>query len=89
MLFREDFRDIFKGWHVDYLWMSVGEFIHWKKSNQKGNIPEYRFFEMTDFTKDIIWKMVMTKRNAIVCVNEENRVQATIGLLELFKLYVP
>ena len=24
MLFREDFRDIFKGWHVDYLWMSVG-----------------------------------------------------------------
>jgi hypothetical protein len=24
LLFREDFRDIFKGWHIDYLWMSAG-----------------------------------------------------------------
>lgn len=24
MLFREDFRDIFKGWHVEYMWLSVG-----------------------------------------------------------------
>lgn len=32
LLFREDFRGIFKGWHIDYLWMSVGDFIHYKKS---------------------------------------------------------
>lgn len=39
MLFREDFRGIFQGWHVDYLWMSVGEFIQWKKASESGNIP--------------------------------------------------
>lgn len=30
LLFREDFRDIFKGWHIDYLWMSSGEFVKLK-----------------------------------------------------------
>jgi hypothetical protein len=30
LLFREDFRDIFKGWHIDYLWMSAGDFIKLK-----------------------------------------------------------
>lgn len=39
MLFREDFRDIFRGWHIDYMWMSVGDFIQLKKANTKGNIP--------------------------------------------------
>ena len=39
-------------------------------------------------TRDIIWKVVMTKRNAIVWVNEENKVQTTIGLMELFNLYL-
>ena len=88
MLFRQDFRDIFQGWHVDYLWMSVGEFIQLKNNAHTGNVPEYRYFEPTDVTKDIIWKVVMTKRNVIVWVNNENRVQATIGLMELFNLYV-
>ena len=69
MVFREDFRGIFQGWHVHYLWMSVGEFIQIKKNNDKGNVPEYRYFEPTDMTRDIIWKVVMTKRNAIVWVN--------------------
>lgn len=32
MLFREDFRGIFRGWHVDYMWMNVGQFNNWKKS---------------------------------------------------------
>ena len=32
MLFREDFREIFQGWQVNYLWMSVGEFIEWKRA---------------------------------------------------------
>lgn len=40
MLFREDFRGIFKGWHVQYMWLSVGEFIQWKKaSDTMPNIP--------------------------------------------------
>lgn len=89
MLFREDFRDIFKGWHVDYLWMSVGEFVQWKASHHEGNVPEYRFFHPHDFTRDIIWKVLMTQRNAIVCLDSHGRVEATIGLLELFRLYVP
>lgn len=44
MVFREDFRGIFRGWHVHYLWMSVGEFIQLKKNNDKGNVPEFRYF---------------------------------------------
>lgn len=88
MLFREDFRDIFRGWHVDYMWMSVGEFIRWKKKNATGNITEFKYFEPSEHTKDILWKMVMSKRNAIVWVDAQNRVQATIGLMEIFKLYV-
>ena len=44
MLFRDDFRGIFQGWHIDYLWMSVGEFIQLKNNTQTGNIPEYRYF---------------------------------------------
>lgn len=88
MLFREDFRGIFQGWHVDYMWMSVGQFIGLKNKNYKGNIPEYRFFEPSEYTKDILWKMVMSRRNAIVWVDGEHRVRATIGLMEIFKLYV-
>jgi hypothetical protein len=30
----------------------------------------------------------MSKRNAIVWVDSENRVKATIGLVEIFRLYV-
>ena len=44
MLFREDFRGIFQGWHIDYLFMNVGDFIKWKQANATGNVPEYRFF---------------------------------------------
>ena len=88
MLFREDFRGIFQGWHVHYLWMSVGDFIQLKNNNHTGNIPEFRFFQPSDVMRDVIWKVVMTKRNAIVWVSEDNRVQATIGLMELFSLYV-
>lgn len=89
MLFREDFRDIFQGWHVDYLWISVGQFVQWKKANLTGNVPEFRFFELHEYTREIIWKMVMTRRNTIVSVDNDNRVVATIGLLELFHLYTP
>ena len=53
MVFREDFRGIFQGWHVDYLWMSVGEFIQLKKNNEKGNVPEYRYFKPNDVTKRV------------------------------------
>lgn len=45
LLFREDFRDIFKGWHIDYLWMSAGEFIKLKEASNQSQVPEYRFFE--------------------------------------------
>lgn len=30
VLFREDFRNIFKGWHIDYLWMNAGDFVNLK-----------------------------------------------------------
>lgn len=30
MLFREDFRNIFKGWHIDYLCLSAGDFVKLK-----------------------------------------------------------
>jgi hypothetical protein len=69
LLFREDFRDIFKGWHIDYLWMSAGEFIKLKEQNSTSRIPDYRFFSPNDITKDIIWKIVMTKGNTIVWVD--------------------
>jgi hypothetical protein len=49
ILFREDFRDIFKGWHIDYLWMTTGDFIKLKDGAEgnminRGRIPEYRMF---------------------------------------------
>jgi hypothetical protein len=31
----------------------------------------------------------MSKRNAIVWIDSEGRVKATIGLMEIFRLYVP
>lgn len=88
MLFREDFRGIFQGWHVEYMWMSVEDFIQWKKATENITIPEYRFFEPSENTRDILWKMIMSRRNAIVWVDKEHRVQTTIGLLEVFRLYL-
>lgn len=88
MLFREDFRGIFQGWHVEYMWMSVGEFIRWKQAIDTMKIPEYRFFEPTDNTRDILWKMIMSRRNAIVWVDKNNEVQSAIGLMEVFRLYL-
>jgi hypothetical protein len=60
-----------------------------EKASETGNIPEYRFFEPSEYTRDIIWKMVMSKRNAIVWIDMDGRVKATIGLMEIFRLYVP
>ncbi len=69
--------------------MTTGEFLKFKKTNCRSKIPEYRLFEMKDTTRDIIWKIIMSKRNTIVCVNRKTRkVEATIGLIELFSLYV-
>ena len=60
-----------------------------KVQRDKSRIPEYRFFELGDTTKEIIWKIVMSRRNAIVCLDKSNnRVVATVGLMELFNLYV-
>jgi len=70
VLFREDFRDVFKGWHVDYLWMRAGEFIKLKERSCSTTVPEYRFFSPQDITKEIIWKIVMTRGNTIVWVDE-------------------
>jgi hypothetical protein len=41
--------------------MSVGEFIQWKKASKTESVPEFRFFEPTEYTKTIRWKMVMSK----------------------------
>lgn len=69
LLFREDFRDIFKGWHIDYLWMSAGDFIKLKEKHNTSRTPDYRFFYPSDITKEIIWKIVMSKGNTIVWVD--------------------
>ena len=70
------------------MWMSVGEFIQWKKATENIKIPEFRYFEPTENTRDILWKMIMSRRNAIVWVDSENRVKVTIGLMEVFRLYL-
>ena len=43
---------------------------------------------MNDTTKDIIWKIVMSRRNIIIALDPDGKLKAVIGLLELFKLYV-
>ncbi len=69
--------------------MTVGEFLDIKAQKDKSRIPEYRFFEPEDTTKEILWKVVMSTRNVIVCLDKQTgRVLATIGLMELFNLYV-
>lgn len=68
--------------------MPIHEFLAKKAELYHGLIPEYRFFTMEEVTKDIIWKIVMTRRNAIVCLDTRGEVVATIGLMELFSLYV-
>jgi hypothetical protein len=69
--------------------MTVGEYLDLKAQRDKSRIPEFRYFDLEDTTKEIIWKIVMCRRNAIVCLNKtNNRVIATIGLMELFNLYV-
>lgn len=89
MLFREDFRDMMRSFSLEQLEMRVGQYLDNKASVGQSRVPEYRFFEMGDTTKDIIWKIVMCRRNTIVCVDPQTRqVLATIGLMELFRLYV-
>ena len=88
LLFREDFRDIFKGWHINYLWMSAGEFIKLKEADNTSIVPEYRFFGPNEIIKEIIWKIVMTRSNTIVWVDEHGMIKATLGLLELFSLFI-
>lgn len=69
--------------------MTVGEFLDLKAQKDNSRIPEYRYFDPEDTTKEILWKIVMCTRNVIVCLDKTtNRVLATIGLMELFNLYV-
>ncbi len=69
--------------------MTVGEFLDIKNLKDRSKLPEYRFFDLEDTTKEIIWKIVMSRRNAIVCVDKTTKhIYATIGLMELFNLYV-
>jgi hypothetical protein len=69
--------------------MTVGEFLDLKNQKDRSKVPEYRFFDLEDTTKEIIWKIVMSRRNAIVCVDKTTKqIYATIGLMELFSLYV-
>lgn len=71
------------------LWMTVSEFLDLKTQKDNSRIPEYRHFDLEDTTKDILWKMVMCSRNVIVCLEKDtNKVIATLGLMELFNLYV-
>lgn len=63
--------------------MSAGQFIKLKEQNKTSRIPDYRFFSPNDITKEIIWKIVMTKGNTIVWVDENDgyKVKSTIGLM--------
>lgn len=71
------------------MWMTVGDFLRLKAERDQSRIPEYRYFDLEDTTKEILWKMVMSRSNLIVCLDKQsNRVIATIGLMELFNLYV-
>ena len=75
--------------NIRQLWMTVGEFLDLKAQKDNSRIPEYRYFDPEDTTKEILWKIVMCTRNVIVCLDKTtNRVLATIGLMELFNLYV-
>lgn len=69
--------------------MNIGDFLDMKNQKDRSKIPEFRYFDLEDTTKEIIWKIVMSRRNAIVCVDKnDGHVIATIGLMELFSLYV-
>ena len=69
--------------------MTVGEYLKIKAEKNISKIPEFRYFDLEDTTKEIIWKIVMSRKNIIVCLDKvTNRVIATIGLMELFNLYV-
>jgi len=60
-----------------------------KAKKDTGRVPEYRFFDFEDTTKEILWKMVMSRKNLVICIDKNtNRVLATIGLMELFNIYV-
>ena len=67
--------------HLTKLWMTVGEYLDLKSHRDKSRIPEFRYFDLSDTTKEIIWKIVMCRRNTIVYVDKtNNHVIATIGL---------
>ncbi len=59
----------------------MGEFIDTKVQKDRSKIPEYRFFNLSDTTKDIIWKIVMSRKNTIVSLDQDGKILATIGLL--------
>lgn len=62
--------------------MTVGQYLKVKAEQNTSRIPEYRFFDLEDTTKEIIWKIVMSRKNTIVCLDKiTNRVIATIGLM--------
>jgi hypothetical protein len=61
--------------------MSVGEFIQWKKTSETGNVPEFRFFEPSECTRDVTWKMVMSNNNKPVSAPKNVRKEAPKHLI--------
>jgi hypothetical protein len=45
-------------------------------------------FKPTETIKEIVEKIVSCRRNTLICIDEEGHVEFTIGLSELFSLYI-
>lgn len=88
-LFREDFYLILNGWRLEILTLNLRQFIELKEKEYAGSvIPEFRMFRPHETIKQVVEKILLCRRNTLVSVDENNHVEYTIGLSELFNLYI-
>lgn len=88
-LFREDFFILLKDWRMELMSFTVREFVGIKhKEYGKSAVPEFRIFKPSETIKEVVEKIVACRRNTLICIDEDGRVEFTIGLSELFSLYI-